>query len=108
MDKSEHPTVTDRRAVREAPGPHFRRVATVWSGLLGVPVTAEQVVLCMIGLKLAREAGMHDPDNITDAEGYLSLLPEVRSALIPEEQSSCPKSLPSNQDELRASKSPRT
>lgn len=84
MIKSEHPTVTDRRAVREAPAPHFRRVALVWAGIMGVPVTPEQVVLCMVGLKLVREAGMHDPDNVTDAEGYLSLLPEIRSAPNPE------------------------
>lgn len=31
----------------------------------------------MVALKLAREAGQHDPDNVTDAEGYLSLLEEV-------------------------------
>lgn len=80
MSTSDHPTVTERRKVREAPGPHFRRVATIWSGILGVPVSAEQVVLCMVGLKLAREAGMPDPDNVTDAEGYLSLIQEVRSA----------------------------
>lgn len=87
MTASDHPTVTERRKVREAPGPHFQRVATIWSGILGFPVSAEQVVLCMVGLKLAREAGQHDPDNITDAEGYLSLIPEVRSALNPDVES---------------------
>lgn len=84
MTASDHPTVTERRKVREAPGPHFRRVALIWAGLLGVPVTPEQVVLCMVGLKLAREAGVPDPDNIIDAEGYLSLIPELRSAPSPE------------------------
>lgn len=83
MSTSDHPTVTERRKVREAPGPHFKRVALIWSGILGFPVSDEQVVLCMVGLKLAREAGQHDPDNITDAEGYLSLIPEVRSAQNP-------------------------
>lgn len=87
MSTSDHPTVTERRKVREAPGPHFKRVATIWSGILGVPVSAEQVVLCMVGLKIAREAGQHDPDNITDAEGYLSLIPELRSAQTPDIES---------------------
>lgn len=90
MSTSDHPTVTERRKVREAPGPHFKRVATIWSAILGVPVSAEQVVLCMVGLKMAREAGQHDPDNITDAEGYLSLIPEVRSAQIPDAASHWP------------------
>lgn len=79
MAESEHPVVEERRTVREAPAPHFRRVALIWAGLLGVPVTPEQVILCMVGLKLAREAGQHDDDNVLDAEGYLSLLGEVRA-----------------------------
>lgn len=74
---SKHPTVTDRRKVREAPRPHFRRVAKMWEAIIGSPISPEQVVMCMVALKLAREAGMHDQDNITDAEGYLSLLSEV-------------------------------
>lgn len=34
----------------------------------------------MVALKLVREAGApgQDPDNVADAEGYLSLLAEVR------------------------------
>lgn len=76
--ESNNPTVADRRKVREAPKPHFERVSKMWEGVLGHPVTAEQVVLCMVALKLAREAGQHDPDNLVDAEGYLSLIPEVR------------------------------
>lgn len=97
MIKSEHPTVVDRRATREAPVPHFQRVALIWAGILGFEVTPRQVVMCMVGLKLAREAGMHDPDNIVDAEGYLSLINEVtppgeiRSAPIPEQQSLFPE-----------------
>jgi Domain of unknown function (DUF6378) len=45
---------------------------------LGRPVTAAQVTLCMIDLKLARLA--HDPsyrDGVVDVIGYAALLPEV-------------------------------
>lgn len=49
----------------------------MWGAIIGSPVSPEQVVLCMAALKIAREAGQHDPDNITDAEGYLSLIGEV-------------------------------
>lgn len=76
--KSENPTVMARRQTREAPMPHFQRVAALWECILRQPVTAEQVVLCMVALKIGREAGMHDPDNIIDAIGYLSLIEEVR------------------------------
>lgn len=51
----------------------------MWEAIIGSSVTPEQVVLCMAALKIAREAGMHDMDNLTDAHGYLSLVPEVRS-----------------------------
>lgn len=81
MNASTHPTVTERRKVREAPGPHFKRVAKIWSAILGTTITPEQVILCMAGLKLAREAGAHEQDNIVDAQGYLSLLAEVREVV---------------------------
>ena len=75
---STDPTVEDRRNVREAPGPHFERAAKIWSAILGFNVRPDQVVQCQIGLKLAREAGMPDPDNAVDIRGYASLIPEVR------------------------------
>lgn len=53
-------------------------IAARWSLTLGQPVTAEQVVLCMIDLKLARLS--HDPqhrDSLIDVIGYAALLSEV-------------------------------
>lgn len=74
--------VTDRRQKREAPSTHFARVAKSWEAILGHEVSAEKVVLCMVALKLVREAGSLDlgtsePDNMIDAIGYASLYPEV-------------------------------
>ena len=77
MTDSTHPIVTERRKVREAPGPHFVRVSAVWSALVGTPIPPDMVCIMMAALKMTREAGMHDPDNIADAQGYLSLVPEV-------------------------------
>lgn len=74
-----NPIVTDRRKKREAPAPHFNRVAKMWEAIIGCSIKPEQVVLCMAALKIAREAGQHDPDNVDDAVGYLSLIEEVRS-----------------------------
>ena len=62
-------------------GPPATSMATIaarWSLTLGRPVTPEQVILCMIDVKLARLA--HDPshrDSIVDIIGYAALLPEV-------------------------------
>lgn len=69
--------VKQRRQVREAPGPHFRRVADMWTAITGYDISAEQVCLMMVGLKIAREAGAHDHDNLVDAIGYLELVQEV-------------------------------
>jgi hypothetical protein len=46
------------------------RIAAIWSVILGVPVTARQAALCMIGVKLAREAHAPKRDNLVDIAGY--------------------------------------
>jgi len=76
--RSDHPTVQIRRAVRESPEPHFRRLADTWSGLLGIPITPEQACLMLATLKIVREFAHHEDDNMHDAHGYLSLIPEIR------------------------------
>ncbi len=53
-------------------------VARRWSETLGQAVTPEEVVLCLIDLKLVRLA--HDPqhrDSILDVAGYAAVLDEV-------------------------------
>lgn len=52
----------------------------MWEAIIGCCVSPEQVVLCMAALKIAREAGAHEQDNVEDAQGYLHLLDEVRNA----------------------------
>src|SRR5262245_18405461 len=50
------------------------RIAEVWSGILGYPVTAHDVALCMNGLKLVRaQLNPDDPDSLDDAKGYASI-----------------------------------
>lgn len=61
---------------REAYGPveeSFERIARVWSGILGKPVTGKQVALMMIGLKVCREANSSHRDNLVDIVGYTLL-----------------------------------
>ncbi|MFN4140274.1 DUF6378 domain-containing protein [Aestuariivirga sp.] len=53
-------------------------VASRWSVTLGREITAAQVVLCLLDLKLARLA--HDPaheDSAVDVCGYAALLAEI-------------------------------
>lgn len=48
----------------------FTRAAKIWEAILGVPVNAEQVALCMVGVKIAREVHRHKVDNAVDGIGY--------------------------------------
>jgi hypothetical protein len=55
-------------------GDTFDQVAARWSLTLGAPVTAAQVCLCMIDLKMARLAHRAHLDGATDVAGYAALL----------------------------------
>lgn len=66
-----------RAAYYDSPLRNFDRIGHMWTGILldklrdGQRVTAEDVSLCMVGVKLSRESFRHKRDNITDAHGYL-------------------------------------
>ncbi len=49
---------------------NMHRTALIWSGILGIDVTEEEVALCMIGVKLARESFRPQRDNLVDISGY--------------------------------------
>lgn len=91
-DLNEHPheeaariVLGPRGAYYDTPLKNLGRAGLMWSGILqgklrpGQIVTAEDVALCMVGLKLAREAFRHKRDNITDAHGYLMTLDMIRA-----------------------------
>lgn len=65
----------DRNAAYGNPAGDYAKVAKIWSGLLHPilkrDITPEEAILCMVGLKLAREVHAHKDDNIVDAHGYL-------------------------------------
>jgi hypothetical protein len=48
----------------------FTRAASIWTAIIGCDVTAEQVALCMVGVKIAREVHRHKMDNAADGIGY--------------------------------------
>lgn len=65
---------------REAYGPveeSFLRIAAIWTGILGKPVTPKEVALCMIGLKTYREANKAGRDNRIDIVGYAVLADQL-------------------------------
>jgi len=52
------------------PKVNFQRIANLWSIVLDVDITPEQVALCMITMKVAREMNRHTRDNLVDIIGY--------------------------------------
>lgn len=57
---------------------NFERVAELWTVVLDTPVTAIQVGLCLLQLKVARAitAPLHK-DSYVDAAGYIALTGEI-------------------------------
>jgi hypothetical protein len=48
----------------------YIRTAKIWSAILGIEITAEQAMLCMIGVKLSRQCHRPKRDNLVDICGY--------------------------------------
>lgn len=81
------PTIADE-AVKAVTGPrqrdyahpkvNFQRIADLWSPILGIAVSPEQVALCMIQVKVAREINRHTRDNLVDLIGYTLTLDACR------------------------------
>ena len=60
---------------------NFTRASKIWSVILGCEVSAEQVSLCMVGMKIAREINQTKPDTVVDGIGYfltLNMIQEER------------------------------
>lgn len=61
----------------------FTRIAKLWSAILDVEVTPDQVSLCMVGLKIARFCASYHRDSIVDIAGYartLEIMEDERNA----------------------------
>lgn len=67
-----------RRASYGSASKNFTNVAAGMSVILGVTVTAEQVGLCMVWLKICRQVNKPDTDNLLDAAGYLGCIEQVQ------------------------------
>lgn len=63
----------NRQADYGHPSKNFSQIALIWSAILGTDVTAHQAALCMVGVKLAREAHSPKRDNRVDGAGYFAV-----------------------------------
>jgi hypothetical protein len=62
----------DRDAQYGGPEENFERISKIWSAILDVPITREDVAMMMVGLKVARYASKSgfQPDTWIDIAGY--------------------------------------
>jgi hypothetical protein len=67
----------DRQAAYGHPLDDFSKTAKIWEVILNAPVTAEQVGLCMCGVKISRELNTHSRDNLVDLAGYAGTIEKV-------------------------------
>jgi len=76
LDEAERLTAQDRQHDYGHPSQDFARTALLWTAVLadrlreGQHITAMDVPLCMIAVKLARQAHRHKRDNLVDIAGY--------------------------------------
>ena len=71
----------DRQDAYGHPLDNFTRASKIWAVILGCEVSAEQVALCMVGMKVAREVNQSKPDTVVDGIGYfltLNMIQEER------------------------------
>jgi hypothetical protein len=65
----------ERQADYGTPRDNYLGIAKVWSGILSPilkrDITPAEAALCMVGLKLQRQAMKHKQDNLVDSHGYL-------------------------------------
>ncbi len=76
LDEAKRITASDRQEDYGHPSQDFARTARMWTGILagklrdGAEIAAMDVPLCMIAVKLARQAHRHKRDNLVDIAGY--------------------------------------
>lgn len=69
--------VEQRAAQYDVRERNFARIAGIWSVIFEREVTPEQVALCMIGMKLAREMYKPSRENRVDICGYADCLEDL-------------------------------
>jgi len=76
LDEAKRITSSDRQSDYGHPRDDFARTAIMWMGILGGKlregefIEPSDIPLCMIAVKLARQAHKHKRDNLVDIAGY--------------------------------------
>ena len=70
LDEAARLTSADRQENYDHPTRNMGRTAAMWAAFLGVPITPRQVAVCMVLVKVAREAHVPKRDNLVDIAGW--------------------------------------
>jgi hypothetical protein len=74
-------TAGDRRDDYGDPVEAHKRIALIWSGIMGYHVEPREVALCMAAVKMVRsEASPDKLDNYIDGAAYFAIAGEIESA----------------------------
>ena len=87
LQEADELTRIDRHNSYGAPKQDFERTAKMWSAILNTEVSARQIALCMIALKLSRLAYRMKRDSIVDVAGYARTLEMIDESENKHEQS---------------------
>jgi len=77
LQEAQQVVYSDRAADYGSVTSNFGSTAKMWSVILGKEVTAEQVGLCMIAVKISRQMHKFKMDNLVDIAGYAATLEKL-------------------------------
>jgi hypothetical protein len=81
LDKAKAAVYGDRNDDYGTVTENFQTVADLWSTVLKTKVTPEQVGLCMVQLKVARQMYKPKRDNLVDGAGYFATLEKLEKTI---------------------------
>jgi len=81
LEEAQSVVYGDREADYGTVTENFTTIAKLWSVLLNCEVTPEQVALCMVQVKVARQMFKPKRDNLVDGAGYFATIEKMQNEL---------------------------
>lgn len=78
LEEAQNAAYGDRHENYGHPIDNHRRIAGMWSVILGTKVTPVQAALCMCAVKISRELHTPKRDNMVDLAGYADCVARIQ------------------------------
>lgn len=82
LEEAQSVVYGDRQADYGTVSENFGTIAKLWSAVLKINVTPEQVGLCMVQVKVARQMYRPKRDNLVDGAGYFATIEKMNNELL--------------------------